>query len=566
MISALFIFSFLGLLVSSVSLSDKGNSTFLLRAGDIKRLHVSTDIQYEFIVDVNDTTEWSGMIFQVHSQYHMITLSESHDLEYGNYTVGTNIGLWHEFTTRDISTVYYVTISCEYCNNTEIAILVAVVTVDINAPIPGGCTLTSSIETDPNIKLNFTTYTTTVRFEDGNLGYDPLKGEFPLSCTHRESHDSPPSYKLIEYTVYHRLLNIRDYDTGDLFDAIEDVLTKKSIKKQENLARVKMDAEGYKKLVVDSYAGDGVVYNILASNDGRATAYVPAVTYACEFKSDGTCKGVLPIVDIVISPLISLIGLFLCLTAHRLWHIEVYIFSVVIFVIVFYLITSNFIPSTHTVRITVAVIIGLWFGLMLFLFWFLTAWYLPFVLLFTSSSGLLVTATMLYIISFIPVDSLSFFKISYVYGLLIVCVTVILLIPAVLFPRAMNIFTSSFVGSYLVIFGIGTFVLTSITQILMRVIKNATISGYMKTDANYPFQINDIILVILWFLVMVAGIIIQVLLVRKREPFPKTTLYSQCRKKLNKRRQYVINDERRKLLDNYCGSPTGSMTSNEVIN
>ena len=118
-----------------------------------------------------------------------------------------------------------------------------------------------------------------------------------------------------------------------------------------------MDAGGYKKLVVDSYAGDGVVYNVLASNDGQATAYVPAVTYACEFESDGTCKGVLPVVDIVISPLISLIGLFLCLTAHRLWHIEVYIFSVVIFVIVFYLITSNFIASTHTGKYNIYIIV-----------------------------------------------------------------------------------------------------------------------------------------------------------------------------------------------------------------
>ena len=54
--------------------------------------------------------------------------------------------------------------------NNEVGILVL-----LSAPIPGGCTLTSSIETDPNIRLNFTTYTTTVRFEDGNLGYDPLK-------------------------------------------------------------------------------------------------------------------------------------------------------------------------------------------------------------------------------------------------------------------------------------------------------------------------------------------------------------------------------------------------------
>ena len=85
---------------------------------------------------------------------------------------------------------------------------------------------------------------------------------------------------------------------------------------------------------------------------------------------------------------------------------------------------------------------------------------------------------------------LTIWKISYVYGLLIACLVVLALIPGVIFPRAMNIFASSFIGSYLVVYAIGTFVFTSLNEIVMRVVKVVSVHGYLATDEVYPFQLN----------------------------------------------------------------------------
>lgn len=83
--------------------------------------------------------------------------------------------------------------------------------------------------------------------------------------------------------------------------------------------------------------------------------------------------------------------------------------------------------------------------------------------------------------------------ISYVYGLLIACAMVVMLIPGVIFPRAMNIFSSSLVGGYLVIFAVSTFVYTSLDEIVLRVVKNASINGYLSTTGAYPFQLTGTI-------------------------------------------------------------------------
>ena len=82
------------------------------------------------------------------------------------------------------------------------------------------------------------------------------------------------------------------------------------------------------------------------------------------------------------------------------------------------------------------------------------------------------------------------FQIGYLYALLFLCIMVLFLIPTVIAPRPLNIFATSFVGGYLVIFSIGSYVFTSLTEILMQVVKNSTIKGYLKTDADYPFSTN----------------------------------------------------------------------------
>ena len=69
----------------------------------------------------------------------------------------------------------------------------------------------------------------------------------------------------------------------------------------------------------------------------------------------------------------------------------------------------------------------------------------------------------------------------------------------------------------------------------------------------------DILLSCGWSVLLVVSIIVQALLARGRDPFPKTSLYKQCRNKWRKRsnrlQQPAINNENRKLLNSYCGSP-----------
>ena len=84
----------------------------------------------------------------------------------------------------------------------------------------------------------------------------------------------------------------------------------------------------------------------------------------------------------------------------------------------------------------------------------------------------------------------TLWTINYVYGLFVACLMVFILIPGVIFPRAMNIFSSSFVGGYLVIFAISMFVFTVLDEIVLRVAKNASVPGYLSVKEAYPFQMN----------------------------------------------------------------------------
>lgn len=152
---------------------------------------------------------------------------------------------------------------------------------------------------------------------------------------------------------------------------------------------------------------------------------------------------------------------------------------------------------------SLALSLGLVLSLILFMIWFFTGWYLPFVFLFNASSGFLIGTTTLYtpfgnytqvgsLLIFNPLGSLFLWRIGYVYGLLVGCFVVFFLIPAVVFPRATNILSSSLVGGYLIIFAIGNFVFTTLDQIVLKVVKIASISDYLKYQQVYPFQLNGI--------------------------------------------------------------------------
>ena len=66
---------------------------------------------------------------------------------------------------------------------------------------------------------------------------------------------------------------------------------------------------------------------------------------------------------------------------------------------------------------------------------------------------------------------------------------------------------------------------------------------------------------LVWILLFVVGIIIQALLAYKRKPFPEKSPYKQCMSRMKQKRSTMtesIPDERKRLLNSYCTSPTNS--------
>ena len=112
-----------------------------------------------------------------------------------------------------------------------------------------------------------------------------------------------------------------------------------------------LETKQAKKITVDSFYGDGVVYNvgITSSINHKTSVYVPAVTYACDFvPGKKYCEG--PLINKILSPVVGVVGLFLCYLAHRLWHLEVFVFTWVIFVLALYMCLSLIATASHIGR------------------------------------------------------------------------------------------------------------------------------------------------------------------------------------------------------------------------
>lgn len=96
--------------------------------GDVKRLDVTVETRYTFLINAH--TEFTGVIFQLHSQRHTITLSKSPNFAYEDTIQGRDIGLWQEISDSIVQFTFYAIIS--HINNDtseQILILAAVTSV-----------------------------------------------------------------------------------------------------------------------------------------------------------------------------------------------------------------------------------------------------------------------------------------------------------------------------------------------------------------------------------------------------------------------------------------------------
>ncbi|XP_038664266.1 transmembrane 7 superfamily member 3-like [Scyliorhinus canicula] len=394
-------------------------------------------------------------------------------------------------------------------------------------PVPGACNTEFSLENDPNLHLTYNRYETAVRFAPANLG--TVRQLAPPACDVKT--DVHTRWRLT-YDIYQYFLPENDLTMESLSKGMSKMSSVQEI--ERNGIKITTRNSFQQSITYgNSYIGTGVIYNVIVRDPHLKTSasYAPVSTYACSLSSEGyLCKHSDRnfIYIKVLCTVIGVYGLILCLIGHRIFEAEFLFFGFLIFGFMSFVLVTRFSALNFIDRLTITVAAGLLGGVIVTLIRCIFGIPVPCVAFVGMVLGFLVAA----IVFFTPLANCTIFRNDVNFWIIFCCVMLVVPTILILRPRALNIITCALVGSYSVIIAIGVYVYTSLTYIILNVIKRAIHPDFAKVESDAPFQRTDLILTSIWAMLFVSGVSLQFILERNRLPFPPCP-YDNWRRRRN---------------------------------
>ncbi|XP_013788743.1 transmembrane 7 superfamily member 3-like [Limulus polyphemus] len=485
------------------------------------------------IVAVGIPSRIKFLIIQCHSQKNNITLAYDPDLTPSTGSVyGTNIGLVGLLEP----------LVTEFCvwlfnyNTVNFTILVNIVPYDTNEPIPGGCNMEFPVEISPFLRVHYDYVNTRVEFQHGRL--PSSRGMPPVSCD--------TSIMFLSYQLYVYFLGENDYSERTYFDGIKAVTNITSIKKHASLVQPFGQKPTTRALFL-SYPGQGVIYSLIVQyrkNDVTyEAAYVPSSTYGCSFLSevDGCGQLSQPFAK-VFAVILAAVGLFICMRGHRFFKTEMFFFGFLVFSLLSFILWTRFTDISTTDRDVLTITFGFVGGVAWLAVWWFFGIPVISVLLVDFTLGFLLTS----VVFFSPVGNFDVFRSDFNYWMIFACG--ILALPVFTLPmtKTLNIIATATVGGYCSIVVIDRYIGTTLTYIVLNVVKRAVVEDLALASNNFPFQTNDVILSVAWGILTFMGMSLQLYTEFKRPPFPPTP-YKIWQRNRQLRRQRQLNLAQRSI-------------------
>ncbi|XP_007885873.2 transmembrane 7 superfamily member 3 [Callorhinchus milii] len=395
-------------------------------------------------------------------------------------------------------------------------------------PVPGTCNTEFILENDPNVHLTYNVFETIVMFAPANLGAP--RGVSPPACD--VAMNSHTRWRL-SYDIYQYFLPENDMTNKSFLEGMSKMSSVQKVE-QNGLKITTITSSQQTILFANSYIGIGVIYGVIVRDPLLNTSanYLPVPTYACRLTSEGhTCQhsGSSFICMQVICTAIGLYGLILCFFGHRIFEAEFFFFGFLIFGFVLFVLLTRLSTLNIVSRLIITVAAGVMGGFALSLVRWRFGVPVLCVLLVGLALGFLVAA----IVAFTPLANFTLFRNDFNFWMSYVCV--MLVVPTVLLPisKALNIITCALVGSYAVIVAVGVYIYTSLTYIILNIIKRAIYPDFAKVSSgSVPFQLTDYVLTGVWALLFLCGLTLQFILERNKPYFPPCP-YDKWKKRRN---------------------------------
>lgn len=438
------------------------------------------------------------VVNQLHSQHKAVVTSFLKKSSYGNEYNSTNSGLVKMLQDQEFISRTYLGVAS---NNFVNAVFFSIPAIKFS-PVPGACCLTCSLEINPNIKVTYQSFKTTVQFERASAYW-----RYPKGYPQCDDKVVPRTFSLV-YDIYYYFLNENDLSEKGLFDGLWKMATPDNIKENgKHLTTIK-GAEILSAATEKLFA-QGVIFNVIVtdSSTGYSAAYVPAATYGCNFTStDNECQSKGSAVSLTYSIIFSLLGIVMCFAGFKLFRILLFLSGMVFFWLIIYTILARYSVEWESDELLIVSSMCSLVGgaIVLFLYAFRKVFYLC-ILNVCLSFGMFIAAVMFYT----PFGYYEFWNEYYRFLLGYVCVTMFIATIFLFFPKVVCYLFSSLLGSYAVILLPNYFLRSNMHYIVVTVLLRMTVKDFGSSYLRRPYQQPEYILTGAWAALFLIGFIVQ---------------------------------------------------------
>ncbi|KAG1659556.1 Transmembrane 7 superfamily member 3 [Nymphon striatum] len=487
-------------------------------------------------INVNSLT--SFILFQSHCQKNNATMMYHKAWSYNSSVHGTSIGLVSYLQNSDTVSSVWVTNSndkdlscfvaavphgskvhelkpCGPSNPSVIHAITFCLYIAVADPVPGGCNVEFNVPTSPFLHLKFNPIQTVVEYQSASIGYDRLSS-VQMSCD--------ISMYYISYEFYVIFLPEGHYELTEFSSGLTTAMSWNSLNDKARKIKPYVTTPA-KRLLFSSFPGQGVIYNIVSKYKSKInnsdifyhSSYVPYVTYGCSFSDevDG-CYSINRTFTYVFCICAAIVGMIMCFAGHHFFKLEMFVAGFLAAALLTFILLIKYTSWTHTDREIITMVCGVIGGILWLSLW----WFLGIPVISSLLVGLELGYLASSIIFFTPAGDVELLRNNFNYWMTFAIGVIFVPVILIYFTKLLSIIFCAVLGSFGLIVAIDRYIRTTLSYIILNVVKRSIYGSLDKVNQVLPFQRNDIILSVAWVILSIVGIVVQHIITKDKPPFP----------------------------------------------
>ena len=469
-------------------------------------------------------------MFEAHSKASNIIMAKDIDLTNINYVNSTDATLVVVSTPVNNSMVGVFIINNHHVN---VRTIVRVVGYTSDDPVPGWCSNRLGVWPRPGLSLETVHSNHLIRLN------------FSLAASNNYK-DCINVRNDLNYEVYHRYL-----DTGTGWgrhhhrDAEHDLfLGLKKFKDIEGIGKwgrkVASLGPHLDRLVFAAYPPAGAVFAVVAIAENGSSVYGLGHSYGCVLDTiSGHC------LDDVAQPLVQIFcacslfaGLLLAFAGHKFFLASQIIFGFYAGVYLGYILLNVFFSLNFNFMFFLVMACGLCFAITIVSIWIFLGIPVLSVLLPTMELGVILASTILYL----PATNTMSLTVNLHYWLVFICLVLAAPVCLLAFTHKAHILASVLVGTTLIVLPVDFYLGTGLKYVFLNVVRRSFVHEYREAILVPLFESEELILLACGLAVAALALLCQLLVQRKRPPFPPSP-FQQWRWKREADRDVVDDTE-----------------------